>query len=501
MDFNKDINEVVNYGYEIVKKQLYPKDTEEMSDADIYTKIRNTIKSFVEGMRDIEIFSFIPFEIMSTKMVAKFVANNLIKRGVLTKDGEESTITGYKKTMSHLKKEEYYKLCGNGSVQTFIVDIQSVNTCALEKFSNDIINVLCNPLHDGLYKFKNSIKHYEIEEKNGSDYVKSVLDICELKSLFNNFWNDLDYYRIANLTQCPLGDRQPCKNFDHQFLYAISEAVNHVIYETMLQFILYNPELDSVPENYLNMLKKYIDTKIKKNYTEIIDKDRKEFIDFYKNEIFNEEKITQDISLNFAYYLNGLVNNDLKRKMVKSLDDLKNDEKAEYNSNYESFANDPKSRLKYFTESNNPSLSNNTTNVDIAREVASLYHYDKGFDAGKNGDLTYVNKVFYFVPYELDPKFRFNKKRLIAKELMERSRDGMDKLRLEEREYLMLTFSLAHFRHHQMLGIYKKFYDVYLKLNDLTVYAFRTLNPARGMVRLLEFVEIYLKFFEDNHLV
>ncbi|MDE7360750.1 MAG: hypothetical protein K2N38_02325 [Oscillospiraceae bacterium] len=524
MNLEEDMNEVV----ELASKYIETKFGGNLKSFD-RSDIKNTITKFLKNMSSIEQFKFFPFEIMTTEMVARFCAEHLIMRGAVSKstdtidkkDGKQDNVAQKKEVnrnlMSDIKNERFNKLRSDRIIDSFIINKEQLGKIIEEdKYCGNVPDQIEEILYNELDKFKKSILNPVLQSDSDIIDVKGLkADLCQK---FNDFFALLkgNLYSIKGTP----------KHMDYifwqlQIQSCMIEAVNHIIYRTMILFIMdrggssivFAPmnrsrvsslkkiylcphkkfKSPKVIENikqlhFLNRLSKFTDTFIESPIKSNIEHSRKEWISANKPGV--GELMMQELSLKFAFYLHDVVENGYKYDIIKTLDKENKKDYMHYDEKWESSAKNREEWKNFLTECNSPQISD--SQIEESMERAREFFYQKGFDAGEK-DFIYCVKAFCYELYVCNSCIRdTNGKRITARNI---SKDK--EIPLNESIILNLAYDRAHFRQKRQLNAYMKFYDILFKIYKITEASYLTLGSETGLDILWQVLIIYLQFFED----
>lgn len=546
MDLNneKDVKEVIKIGAKLAFETLGVKD-----DNNAENTIRNAIRTFVTYLRDIEDFNFLPFEILAPEAVATFIVNNLIKRGILSKNlvdecEDGSKLTGYHKIIEDFKKKKYYHLFIHNETQNFIIVDKPNTLFYLSFFLDDPINCYHSPLDIALDGFKSNVFNNITTSDNSIIPVKPLLK--DLKQNFTGLYNFIisflgvpivstfkAYSRIITRTinfpthllvkQGLVSDTikldkynisrpaaKPCYFRNYRAVSCMVEAVNQIVYDTMFYFILErNWSIQFVVHRKKIKIRRFLKPshkyKIKPSNKIIVYLLNKLLTYVYSifgkddlnkiilnrdtwiksNKQADQNELIRQLSIKFACLLNHKAKMSFNETVVNKLGEISLNDKLKYDEKFEKFAKDFENQWKFFTESDNPAKQHK--NLFEVEELASKF-YDR-----LDEDFPYVIKIFYYELFGVNPRMRIAKKSYNANTLFRK-----ENLTLDEKNYMDCVYKHAHFRQLRHNDLYQKFYEVYFKICKYSEIAFHYLNPLNGVAALKEWVLNYLKFFDAD---
>lgn len=435
MNLEANMNEIIELAIKYIETKLVASlKSFDRSD------IKKTIMKFLKDMSSIDLFNFFPFEIMTVEMVALFCAEHLIMRGAISKSNldtndekddkqdNESQKKEVKKgenrdLMSDIKNLRYNNLRNDRVIDSFIINKEQLGKKIEEdNYCGNIPDQIEEILYNELEKFKKCILNPVLQ----SD--KDVIDVkCLLKDLrqkMNGFFALLKG-NLYSINGTPT--HMDYVFWQLQIQACMIEATNHIIYRTMVLFLmdrggstivyvpinkqrsrslkkrfLSPPKKFKSPKvirnvkqlHFLNKLSEFTDTHITPPINSNIEYCRNEWIKI--NKTGAGELMMQELSLKFAYYLHNVVENGYKYDIIKTLDKENKKDYMHYDEKWESSAQKREEWKNFITESSNPSISD--SQIEKSMELAKKFFYEKGFNAGEN-DFIYCIKAFCYELY------------------------------------------------------------------------------------------------------
>lgn len=455
---------------------------------------RTNIQNFIENMGHIKVFSFFPIEIMSTKMVSDFIVNNILSRndsykGIIKDEGDKANIenqdesdsskeSGSRQIMDDLKTGKYHLLRKNRVIDSFIVgDLVQLDDVFGTEYIGNVPDYWCEEIKIHLCIYLRNTKFFTDNQVQFNTVVSNV--ISEVKEDFNYFYTAL--LENVNVAQE--------KSFQVMFclLQIHSSIIDYV--EEMIKLTIYFCVI--VNDRVRNDDKKTVISRLKQwaiNLQNIFISS----INDCRNKSIKKYKAApgvpsiNELSLQFAFYLHKIAENDFRQKEVENLS--KNNSEKEMNvCNALTVAelSDKNKYSEYLTEDPNKKASEKK--IEQAKWLARRYSVDSNAP-----EFPYTVKPFYRALFtrKVSPTSKAMKNILL--EIENNTSNPNDIVEFYQ------ELDRQHHRHLETLGLYSDFNAVLFEIYKVTGETYRTLNTEDALHILFDFFNKYLEFFTNE---
>lgn len=479
-------------------------DEEWIVDEDV---ARKDIKKLVDNIIDIKVFSFFPFDIMSTEMVSEFIASNLLHRnnsyekifkeeGVKSgnqvcevkdkteSEGSQTKHSGFRQIMDNLKKEKYFLLRKYGEIDSFIVgDIGQLNEVFKSDHDGNVPDYWCDKIRDHMCIYLKNTRIFSDNLVQCNPVCSNI--IAELKNDFGYFFTPL----LENIksTKKPVIFQDLLYHL--QAHSSVIDYVDEMIKQTIYWCVIINNRIrNEDKEETLHRLKKWVSI-LKYQYSPQIITYRNKNIQNYQKNISSLS--LSNLSLQFAFYLHKVAENDFRQRVVERLSKNNSGKEMTKSNEYpETELLDKEKYAEFLSE--DPERIASELQIEATAWLAKEFYDCRKEFVSEDPTFLYMAKPFF--------RGLFTRKISPTNKAMKKIHSKMEegKANIDDIVGFYLELDRQHHRHLETLGLYSIFNEVLFEFYKFTEETYRTLNPEDSLTILFDFFATYLEFYTNE---
>lgn len=464
------------------------------------------IRTLLQNIIEIKEFSFFPFDIISIEMVAEFITSNLLHRKncyekIFKEEGvkfdnnahdvkdetkSESSQTkpsGFRQIMDNLKKGKYFLLRNDGEIDSFIIgDIGQLSEVFKSDHAGNVPDYWCNEIRDNLCIYLKRTRKFSNNLVQCNPVYSNI--VAEIK-------DDSIYFFTALLENIQSTQKPVILQDLFYHLQAHSSAIDYVdemIKQTIYWGVVINSQIKNEDkEDALLRLKNWAGCLKNQFSPQVITKRNKNTQNYKKN--INSLSLN-NLSLQFAFYLHKVAENDFHQRVVKKLS--KNNSSKEMTKGNEYPEAELLDRAKFKAY-----LSEDVESKASEQQIETAVWLARNFYDGKEFD---ANDPAFF--YMVKPFFRglYTRKVTPTNKAMKTIHSKMEEKtsNIDDIVGFYLELDRQHFRQLEKLSLYSTFYEVLFEFYKFTEETYCTLSPEDSLTILYDYFVTYLEFYTNE---